>query len=220
MTTKTTKKRGGKRTGAGRKPGSKNKVRSIPVVEQDLFDLLQGMVDKVVEAKLGHVPSPPVQAEKAAPAPKIFPKDDAPKTYEQAKLLFSRAQSFMDIPNPDNDKFYYWVQTHPWEQQRALREGMTFVVGRDECLRLGFAPEAYYNGRGRIGIFDIELAWMPKTLAEMRRKFMTESTKETIKQTGENFKRLARQVGDVIEKVDIRRQAVRSKGDMFTTDDE
>ncbi len=195
-------------------PGRKPKE----LMSSDVYGILEDMVNKAV-ARL-YPEKDPILAKKApAEAPKLAPTA-MPKNAMQARIMFEGTKSPLDIPNPDPDKFYYWVSQNPFDQQRAQINGFTFLVGKDECIKLGYDPITFLNTRHRINYLDVELAWCPKSLADQRRDFMRQKTKDRIERTTEAFKREAEKFGKIIEEVTVSAERVNTKGGLFTTDAE
>ena len=198
-------------TRRGRNPGVKNKPKAL--ASEDLLEVLEKMVEKVIERRFPT--KSPMEARKAEPPTKLAPKVRMSGGAQRARLLYERPMSILDIPNPNPEKHYYWISTNPFEQQRLLLEGFEFVIGEDACRDLGFDPQIYLNSRHRIGLFDVELAWMPMEVAKARRAHFSGKTRDHIQDTTEGFKRVAERFGKVTESMRLGREEVTRKGELF-----
>ena len=201
-----------------KKPGRQAKVKP-ELLSTDVYKVLEDMVQKAV-ANI-YPSKDPIEAKKApAPVAKLSPAG-IPRNAQQARIMFEGTKSPLDVPNPDPNKHYYWVSMNPFDQQRAQMNGFTFIVGKDECLRLGYDPITFLNNRARIFYLDVELAWQPKEIADMRRAHMRAKTKDRIDSTTEAFKRIAEKVeGKTHESVTVSKERVAGAGGQFTTDAE
>lgn len=193
----------------GRPAGSKNKPK--PVGSEDVQLYIKSLVQEQVKSALkdlkkdvGAAVADPIPAEplkKLTPTPRIPPKQTgigkvAPAEAREAQIeyLYERTKSMYKIPNPDPTKFYYWINVHPMAQHKWQMDGFRFIVGEDEIRRLGYSDVAsVMNGRSRVQIFDMELAWCPKELADKKRAFFTKRAKDRLRETTEDFERTVAQ---------------------------
>lgn len=200
-------------------PGRKAVAERGGMMNEDLYKVLQDMVKKAVDAM---IPSKIIEA-KQAPKTGLqkLVGSALPKNAAQAKLFYQTSRTPMDIPNPAPDRHYYWVSTNAFDQQRMMLEGFTFVTGEEEIRHLGYDPRVFMNNRYRCYYLDVELAWQPKELADLRRTVMREKTRDKIEQTSEAFKRIAEGIGgEVIETLRVGTQKVTRKGAIFDHPDE
>ncbi len=185
----------------GRKAGAP--IKPKPALTGDLKTELKALMREVVNEEMPRRPPIPAPSADAKPA-KLAPTKTAAEKQSEANLMImadmDEHRSIFKIPNKDPERFYYWVHTHPIEQQDAIMSGFQFIVGEAECKKLGLDTRRM-NSRSRIATLDTELAWIPMSVAVARGERDVRITKEKSKMASERFEDLASRVGKVEKQV-------------------